>query len=221
MIVQHLPALSQRRVVLASKSPRRHEILKFLGLTRFDTIASSFEENLDPKSFSNAADYAVETALRKAKDVSSTAAAAADLVIAADTIVEIDGDVLEKPANRDAAFQMLSRMSGRSHFVHTGVALVLPGVTDPAAGGSQLIRQFSSTTTVWFDELCEEAIYAYIDTGEPMDKAGAYGIQGRGGAFVKRIDGCYFNVMGLPMNALCRELLSLIKIKALKLDDGA
>ncbi|GMH34007.1 hypothetical protein BSKO_01841 [Bryopsis sp. KO-2023] len=216
MITQHLEALSKKSIVLASKSPRRRELLNLFGLRKFEVQSSSFEETLDPKSFSSPGEYATETAFHKAidvVDVLATTGAQGDIVIAADTIVDLKGEVLEKPSDEQHAFEMLSRISGNVHFVHTGVVLVLPSVRDTVKDEEGVVRRFWTTTQVEFDDLSPETIKAYIATGEPMDKAGAYGIQGFGGAFVKRIEGCYFNVMGLPLNMLSKNLQTLI-------DDG-
>ncbi|CAI5493493.1 unnamed protein product [Closterium sp. Naga37s-1] len=154
-------------------------------------------------------DYAAETATHKAIEVSSKALRAAQatgeapptLVIAADTVVEIDGELLEKPVSKEDAIRMLLLLSGRKHRVFTGVALVLPAVTDPLIGRSPLLRSFHECTQVEFASLSQAEVEAYVATGEPMDKAGGYGIQGLGGCLVKAINGCYFNVMGLPLNS--------------------
>ncbi|CAI5988131.1 unnamed protein product [Closterium sp. NIES-65] len=155
-----------------------------------------------------AIDYAAETATHKAIEVSSkalrdaqaTGEAPPTLVIAADTVVEIDGELLEKPVSKEDAIRMLLLLSGRKHRVFTGVALVLPAVTDPLIGRSPLLRSFHECTQVEFASLSQAEVEAYVATGEPMDKAGGYGIQGLGGCLVKAINGCYFNVMGLPLN---------------------
>lgn len=109
--------------------------------------------------------------------------------------------------------QVLMSLSGDVHHVHSGVALVLPHIPDASSRTGHLVRSFSETTSVRFDDLSEQAIRAYVATGEPFDKAGSYGIQGKAGVFVRGIEGCYFNVMGLPINRLARELSALI-------DDG-
>lgn len=191
--------LDRLRVVLASASPRRRELLGLLGL-RLEVIPSAFEEDLDKAAFPGAAGYAIETATHKAIEVAGRtfgAAGPADLVIGADTVVEDpSGAVLEKPADRAEAVRMLAGLSGRKHRVHTGVCLVFPKVADPKLGKQPYVRQLSETTVVEFDALPQEVIEAYVDTGDPMDKAGGYGIQGAAGSFVKGIEGCYFNVVG-------------------------
>jgi len=132
-----------------------------------------------------------------------------DLLICADTIVVLDGVILEKPTSRTDAVQMLSKLSGREHVVHTAVCLVLPGAACSSAK-SPFIHSFYETTKVQFSTLPAEAIEAYVDSGSPMDKAGGYGIQDNAGSFVQGIVGCYYNVTGFPLNRFCREMLQLI-----------
>ena len=134
-------------------------------------------------------------ALQKAKNVSRLREAD-DMIIAADTLVYLDGQPLGKPADRDDAAKMLKALSGRRHTVFTGVALL--------RGGEQLTG--AEATDVFFREMSEREILSYVGTGEPMDKAGAYGAQGRGAVFIERIEGDFFNVMGLP---LCRLTMML------------
>ncbi|KAL3698979.1 hypothetical protein R1sor_017001 [Riccia sorocarpa] len=211
MLIQHLPLLSKKYIVLASASPRRAELIQGLGL-KAAIVPSTFAENLNISSFPCPGDYAVATAKEKALEVSKHLhnGALADLVIGADTVVELDGQVLEKPADAKDAFRMLSSLSGRQHRVYTGVSLVLPKVRDPVSGRQPFVRAFWEETKVEFGKLETQAIDAYIATGEPMDKAGAYGIQGIGGSFVKGVQGCYFNVMGLPVHRISEEVNSLI-----------
>lgn len=221
MIPQYIAPLSNKRIILASQSPRRREILNLLGLRNLEVRKPAFEENLNPSDYSSCAEYATETAYHKLVGVVKELAAngeETDLVISADTVVELDGEVLEKPADEEDAFKMLSRMSGRRHWVHTGVGMALPKLVG-TNGGLPFIKKFSSSSEVDFDELCVDTIKAYIATGEPIDKAGAYGIQGYGGSLVKKIDGCYFTVMGLPMHKLAKELKELIDNGSLPLCD--
>lgn len=134
----------------------------------------------------------------------------------ADTVLEVDGLILEKPKDADEARRMLQNLSNRDHRVSTGVALALPGqesATD--AESSAEIVSFVTTTVVSFSELSNDIIDAYVATSEPFDKAGGYGIQGKAASFVEKVSGCYFNVVGLPLNALSRALLDLINGKKL------
>lgn len=215
MLIQHVPLLCSKRIVLASASPRRSELLRGLGLT-VEVLPSSFEENLDKSAFANPGEYATQTATHKAFEVSRRTLQGTDLIIAADTVVELHAQVLEKPRDKDDAYRMLSSLSGQKHKVYTGVALVLPNSSDPAPGASPLLKSFYEETEVEFAELEEEAILAYIASGEPMDKAGAYGIQGIGGSFVKCIHGCYFNIMGFPVHRFSVEVDRLVKSGAIK-----
>lgn len=203
MILEHLPRLKQKTIILASQSPRRREILDLMGLP-YLPIPSAFEENLSKSAFPTPRDYVMANARGKASDVLSTHPEA-DLVIGSDTVVVLDGKILEKPRSEGDALSMLTALSGRQHAVYTGVALLTRGEA----------QTFCEVTHVWFAELSTGAIESYIRTGEPMDKAGAYGIQGFGGAFVRKIDGCFFAVMGLPMHAVAKGIAELCEAGAL------
>lgn len=174
------------RLVLASGSPRRRDILTALGLA-FDVRPPDIDETL--RSGEGAAEAARRLAEQKAAAVE---AETEDLVIAADTIVVLDGELLGKPAGPSHAAAMLGRLAGRAHEVITGLALRYGAET----------RSVAALTSVTFRSLDREEIAAYVATGEPLDKAGAYGIQGFGSALVERIEGDFFNVMGLPVPAL-------------------
>lgn len=182
-------------IILASASPRRREILTTLGIPH-RILVSDADETL-PAGISPA--QAVETlAARKAAAVAPLVAAE-DIVLAADTVVAVDGDILGKPCDEADAAAMLRRLSGRAHTVYTGVAL---------RRGEQVLIAHEATD-VHFAPLTETDIAAYIATGEPADKAGAYAIQGRGAAFVERIEGDYFNVVGLPAHRVVTMLAAL------------
>lgn len=180
-------------IILASGSPRRRQLLEQIGLGRFTVRSSDVDETVDhtlPPS-----KIVEELSLRKARAVAEDCSEH-DLIIAADTIVTIEGVVLGKPLNTGDAFRMLASLSGCRHQVYTGVTVLYRG---------EEITEYEMTD-VTFRELSEEEIAAYLATGEPMDKAGAYGIQGVGALLVERIDGDYFNVMGLPLCRLGRML---------------
>lgn len=198
MIVEHLPLLRTKRIILASQSPRRSEILNLMGLP-FTPQPSKFEETLDKAKFPTPQAYVIANAHGKAADVASSHPDH-NLIIGSDTVVVQDGKILEKPRSEGEAFTMLRSLSGREHTVYTGVSLIAKGC-EP--------RNFCESTKVWFMDMTDDMIAAYIKTGEPMDKAGAYGIQGKGGVFVRKIDGCFFAVMGLPMHAVAREITRL------------
>ena len=186
-------------LVLASASPRRAELLARLGRP-FSIFPVDTEERLTPGSSpaAQARRLAMEKALAAAE---SLAAAGPQLgwALGADTLVWLSGRALGKPRGPAEAEAMLRRLSGRSHQVVTGLALV------PLHPGAKAIT-LAEATQVRFRRLSAEEIKAYVRSGEPLDKAGAYGIQGAAGAFVRRIEGCYFNVMGLPL-ARTAELL--------------
>jgi len=175
-----------------------------LGLEA-DVVPSTFEENLD-KSLFTPVEYVAENARQKALEVYARLSAAGEmrsLIIGADTVVVRDDAILEKPKSEDAAVAMLNSLSGRSHTVSTGVALVYA----PSAGDSEpRVHSFVETTIVTFAHLNSDVICNYVQTGEPMDKAGAYGIQGAGGSFCSGVKGCYHNVVGFPMHRFCLEL---------------
>ncbi|UCC48629.1 MAG: septum formation protein Maf [Gemmatimonadota bacterium] len=173
------------RLILASRSPRRAELLSRLGLQYTVRVLDVDESVLSGEA-------PAEAAQRLAR---LKAAAALDddaLAIGCDTLVVHRGDVLGKPTHRGEAVQMVCRLQGEEHLVYTGVALAAPGRVETAV----------EATRVWFRSLDPRECEEYVATGEPMDKAGAYGIQGFGAAIVERIEGDYFNVMGLPIQRL-------------------
>ena len=171
-------------IVLASGSPRRGEILTNAGIPFVREVPSNIDET--PRPSEPPQDYVVRLAREKAEAVGDTGG---HIVLGADTTVVIEGQILGKPSSPDDAARMLRLLSGRSHEVITGICLrsARVRVTDAAI------------TRVWFAALSDSDLEAYAHSGEPMDKAGAYGIQGLASKFIERIDGCYFNVMGLPV----------------------
>ena len=185
------------KLILASASPRRAEILRAAGL-EFQVVSSAVDET--PLPGEQLVDLVQRLSLAKARLVAARAVGSA-IVIAADTIVELEGRVFGKPQSADDARRMLEELSGRTHAVHTGLALIrLP---------DQELREAVETTRVTFAALRREEILQYLASGEPFDKAGAYAIQGRGGRFIPRIEGCYFNVVGLPLARLLALLYEL------------
>ncbi len=176
-------------LVLASRSPRRKRLLEALGL-RFTVQASGVEEEAPP----GLTPAALVEHLAEIKAAPVAAAHPDALVLAADTVVTLDGLVLGQPADPDEARRMLGRLSGRTHTVCTGLTLA------HRASGRQTTAH--EATRVTFAPLTEEEIDAYVATGAPMDKAGAYGIQDRGALFVERIEGDYYNVVGLPLRRM-------------------
>lgn len=177
--------MNNTHLILASGSPRRAEILHNIGASFEVYVTHADETVVEPLS----PDALVcELSRRKAKEAAQTYGST-PLILAADTIVALDARIMGKPANDEQAFEMLSALSGRVHSVYTGFTL---------ARGEAVLSQ-AVKTDVEFYPLSPDLIYRYIKSGEPRDKAGAYGIQGRGSAFIKGIQGDYFNVMGLPI----------------------
>lgn len=184
------------RIILASQSPRRRQLLGQIGLTDFDILVPDADESYDP---SLTPQEIVSSISRKKAEAARALAGDSDAVIlAADTMVFLDGLRLGKPHSEAEAFEMLSALSGREHLVCTGVTV---------CRGDRLETR-PETTAVRFADLTEEDIRRYIATDEPMDKAGAYGIQGLAALFVTGIAGDYFNVMGLPLHLVGEMLRS-------------
>ena len=188
-----------KKLILASASPRRHKLLKQLGFD-FEVIVSNIDEtnhaDLSPES------HVKVLAFEKARHVAQGLKEPA-IVLGSDTIVVLDGEVLNKPVDAEDAERILKKLSGRTHKVFTGIALIdIP---------SNKYRTEFQETEVTFRILTEEEIKAYISTGSPMDKAGAYGIQDDFGAvFVSKVNGCYYNIVGLPLEMLYSSLKSFI-----------
>lgn len=176
-------------IVLASQSPRRRELMQYIT-SDFEATAADVDETL-PAGIAPQ-DAVLHLSAFKAEPFRQEN----HIVIGADTVVAIDGDILGKPKDKEDACCMLRRLSGREHSVFTGVT-VLHG---------EQTKSFCVETHVTFFPLSEEEIQRYVATGEPMDKAGAYGIQGYGSLLVEKIEGDYFNVVGLPISRLARVL---------------
>jgi len=188
----------KKKIILASASPRRRELLKHLGLT-FEVIPSKIEE--DVKDGEEPCEHVLRLARLKAQEIARDQDSA--VIIGADTIVVLGGEILGKPKDEEEAFAMLSQMSGRVHRVFTGFCVL------DASDGSEYSEAVESK--VRFKHLTPEEIRGYIKTGEPMDKAGAYAVQGRGSYMIKEIQGSYTNVVGLPLCELV-EVLSRVKV---------
>lgn len=187
-----------RHLVLASASPRRRGYLHQLG---YDFEARSPQTEERSRAGETPEAYVLRNAREKSADVAGRVPPQA-VVVAADTVVVLRGRIMEKPAGAEGAHEMLRSLSGRVHQVITGVC-----VRGRGADGAEKVRSFAVTTDVEFKELPDEEIAAYIASGEPMDKAGAYAIQGRAAYMIRRISGSYTNVVGLPLTEL-EETLS-------------
>ncbi len=184
-------------VILASASPRRQELLK-LVVKDFSVCPADVDETLpEDIAAENAAEY---LAVKKARAIAENPEHMYDPVIGCDTVVVLDGEIMGKPRDINCAREMLTKLSGRVHKVITGVCI--------CSRGKQ--RSFSEVTEVEFYPLTEKEIEDYIKTGDPMDKAGAYGIQSEGCMLVKGIKGDFFNVVGLPVARLKRELDKMV-----------
>jgi septum formation protein len=185
------------KLILASASPRRAEILRAAGFS-FAVMSSAVDETPYPSE--SPQDHVQRLAAAKAELVAARAVGPA-IVIAADTVVTLEGKILGKPRSTEDARKMLEQLSGRTHSVLTGVMLIrLPDAQS---------RSFLESTLVHFARLSEDDIMQYLSTDEPYDKAGSYAIQGRAGRYIPRIEGCYFNVVGLPLAHLTRTLAEL------------
>jgi septum formation protein len=188
------PETHHARVILASASPRRRDLLALVGID-----AEVIPANVDESVFAGELPPAHVERLARAKAAAIAATAPDAIVIAADTVVVIEGDILGKPVHRADAERMIRRLAGRTHEVFTGLAV---------ARGGEIVTGFESVK-VTFRKLSTREVRAYVATGEPMDKAGAYGIQGYGATIVERIEGDYFAVMGLPLVRLVALLRKL------------
>ncbi len=188
--------VSERSVVLASASPRRRELLCALGIP-FRAVPADIDET--PPDGHSPETVALSLARQKALTVAQGERDA--LVLGADTIVVYEGAILGKPCDAEEALRMLRCLNGREHLVITAVALL------EVVGGRVARQQEEAVRTrVWFRQVGEEHLRRYVATGEPMDKAGAYGAQGYGSTLIERIEGCYFNVVGLPVSRVCAML---------------
>jgi septum formation protein len=185
------------KLILASASTRRAEILRDAGI-HFSVLSAAVDETPIP---GESADEMVQRLADAKAELVAARAVGPAIIIAADTTVVLDGEILGKPRTSDDARHMLAKLSGRTHSVLTGITLIrLPDVER---------RQFVETTHVHFAKMSEEEITRYLATGEPFDKAGSYAIQGRAGCYIPRIEGCYFNIVGLPLSRLVHTLIEL------------
>ena len=187
-------------IILASGSPRRYELLKMVGIEEFKVIVDNSEEIITPGL--SPEEQVITLSMQKARNVADKCSQS-DTIIAADTLVYLDEEPLGKPDSLSDAEQMLRKLSNRKHSVYTGVTIIKDGMHISKA----------EKTDVYFREITENEIKSYVATGEPMDKAGSYGAQGGAAVFIKRIEGDFFNVMGLP---LCRLSIMLKELGVLQ-----
>jgi len=185
-----------KTIILASSSPRRKEILKKAGV-KFKVVKSSFEEYVDPKLTPH--ELAKKLSLEKAKAVYRNYKDS--IIIAADTIVACDGKILGKPRDEKEAFEMLAFLSNKSHLIITSFTIISSDLKKPITKSEQ--------TKVYMRKIAKKEIESYIKTGEPIDKAGAYAIQGIAKKFIKKVKGDFSNAVGLPIYAISQELKKL------------
>ena len=185
-----------RQIILASASPRRKELLLQVGLE--PVIVPSHVEEVITSTVPE--QVVMELSSQKARDVAAGYQDQETVVIGADTVVSVDGQILGKPADREDAVRMITMLAGRSHQVYTGVTLVFCNTGK--------VITFAEETDVHVYPMTRSQIEQYVDTGEPMDKAGAYGIQGYFAAYIQGIRGDYTNVVGLPVGRVCQSLLA-------------
>lgn len=223
MLASFANYIGKLKIVLASQSPRRQSILKEnLGLT-FDIVVSGFAEDIDKQLFPRAEDYVSATCQKKAEAVCETILVEdgnVDVVISADTVVVNQNCILEKPSSQQHAVDMLKQLSGSSHYVLTAVTIAVRKDCCFDAEGNKTSKMsdvgfefttFVEKTEVDFAELDESFILSYVQSGEPMDKAGGYGIQSLGSTFVRGIRGCYFNVVGFPVHRFATHFVNVLR----------
>lgn len=192
--------LKGKKVVLASASPRRKEIFKNIGIKPLYIPANIDEVMFDLPPYRLVQKHSESKAQEVAQHLDYKC-----IVIGADTIVYLEGKVLGKPISKYQAYDYLEKLSGKKHHVYTGVTICY----------KKMVHSFFEKTMVEFDELSQFDIEDYVETGESFDKAGAYGIQGFGSQFIKKINGCYFNVMGFPINRFNREIKIVLRMDGL------
>lgn len=198
--------LQHKRIILASGSPQRKELLQSIGLN-FEIVVSNFAEDLDETLYkNNLSQYVIDTAEHKCRHVYDQLKSEGKtndnlIIIGADTMCLLDNVVFGKPIDQADAFRMLKTFSNNTHQVCTGVCIF---------ENASKCRTFSETTDVTFGSIDDDVIQSYVETGEPMNKAGAYGIQALGSTLVKKINGDYFNVVGFPIHHFCTEFRSFL-----------
>lgn len=215
-----MPTVIPINVILASNSPRRRMLLEEAGVKFVSyTAAEPVDETLDDDQMADPHEAVKKLAERKAgavvQEILAQNPVGLGIVIGADTTVVIDGEMLGKPYSADHARQMLRQLSGRTHEVITGVSvwmvMLRDDVPEEEGGVSLAFRSFSETSQVTFKELTDEQINAYVATGETIDKAGAYGIQGRGGELVDHYEGDFNNIVGLPVDTLLKSFPDIME----------
>lgn len=208
MLCKYRIKLDNMKIILGSQSPRRQQIFRDnLGISSFEVIVSTFAEDIPKSSCSGPIDYVSQTCQMKCKDIITKCQnemkhlLLPDIIVTADTIVVKENEILEKPRDREHCKWMLNMLSDSMHEVVTAVT-----IATKISDNEYSLSSFHDITQVYFNKLDNDMIEAYMDTNEPFDKAGGYGIQGLASTFVKRINGCYFNVMGFPVGIFAQHL---------------
>ena len=204
--------LDRSAIVLASQSPRRREVLQNIGKLNIIIRPSNAEENLEKSKYeAKSFNYTMDTAALKTDAVFESVETEYEnkdlLVIGCDTVVTYKGSIYEKPKDKEDALRILNTLNGTDHEVYSGMKLIWKPLK-----GEKKELSFYEETKVNFASVSEDVLRGYIETGEPMDKAGGYGIQGVGASLVQGIKGDYFNVMGFPFHTFCVKLTELLKI---------
>ena len=201
--------MNNKKIILASGSPRRRELLSQIGLS-FTVRVSEADEHTEETKPEKLVCILSERKALAVWDELTEEEKKESILIGADTVVAVDDRILGKPADETEAFQMIKLLQGRSHQVYTGVTILRQGDMQPLKEGTSTCsiqkKQFFERTDVLVYPMSEEEITAYVKTGEPLDKAGAYGIQGSFAAYIQSINGDYSNVVGLPVGRLYHEL---------------
>jgi septum formation protein len=211
MLLPILDKLNSMRIVLASASTPRRTILESTGL-KFDISASTFAEDLPHSDFETSRDYVIktsETKLHHKLEEFRKEGRQVDIIITADTIMSLDEKkIIEKPEDKDHAYKILKELTDReSHQVYTSVWI---GFVNPESMELTKLENIVDRTTVFFQKLDDETIWAYIESGEPFGKAGGYGIQGKAATLVKKIEGDYYSVWGFPLSAFCMKIKDMM-----------
>lgn len=212
MFVRWLNFLKNKKIILASGSKQRINLLNEMGL-EFESKPSDFPENLEKTS---AKEYVSQTSLKKFEEfILNNHNLNFDILITADTIVEHDGRILEKPQNESQIYEWLLSYSNGKVICYTSVVIGIVNQKEITDGlfKNEVINsiQFTNMTDIYFDEITKEMIYDYISTGEPFNRAGGFAIQGLGRFFIKKIDGCYYNVVGFPIQEFSKRFVKILE----------
>ena len=190
-----------KKIILASSSPRRQKILRQVGIP-FDVLSSDIEEDITDEL----SPYeAVKTLSGEKARVAAEKINCPAIIVAADTIVDLNGKIINKPVDKQDAFNILKKLQGRKHAVYTGVTIIKKTMDD----NDTIVKNIVDNASVFMRPMTDSEIWAYIETGEPMDKAGAYAIQEKGSLFIERIEGDFYTVEGLPIVRVYQELVNM------------